>query len=394
MKRPGRHLPGATAGRSIGPPRLGTRVRGKGHGRRRRVPRERAGPGSSPGSPTPHRPGPAGTGPPISPRSTPVARSAVPAGRGCRCAPGYPGRRAAREARRTGGERSSLGRGRRPSAARLLAARTGVERSARRGGRSRNRPSATASILCPSTAGMGGKTGHGSCPRIEKSGDFAARPPGLLYRPVHPREVRIVPSLPIEPAEAPSKAHRPADVPEGSLPVQSLTQRLTTARPRPWPDHPVPIALVITDLDVGGAERAMVNLAIRLDRRRWSPMVIALGARGPWQSVVRRAGLPCQCLGVDRHRPVRAVVRLARASRAPAGARAEFPVPCQRGGAAGGPMEMPSVGCRRASRRRASEAMAPRPRSADRAPGQRLGLCLSGRTGIQQGCRGAGSPRG
>ena len=97
--------------------------------------------------------------------------------------------------------------------------------------------------------------------------------------------------------------------------MQSLTQRLTTARPRPWPDHPVPIALVITDLDVGGAERAMVNLAIRLDRRRWSPMVIALGAEGTLAGVVRRAGLPCQCLGVDRHRPVQAVVRLARALR-------------------------------------------------------------------------------
>ena len=121
--------------------------------------------------------------------------------------------------------------------------------------------------------------------------------------------------------------------------MQSLTQRLTTARPRPWPDHPVPIALVITDLDVGGAERAMVNLATRLDRRRWSPMVIALGAEGTLAGVVRRAGLPCECLGVDRHRPVQAVVRLARAlARAPAGARAELPVPCQRGGAAGGPV--------------------------------------------------------
>jgi starch synthase (maltosyl-transferring) len=72
---------------------------------------------------------------------------------------------------------------------------------------------------------------------------------------------------------------------------------------------------VITDLDVGGAERAMVNLATRLDRRRWSPTVIALGPEGTLAGDVRRAGLPCRCLGVDRRRPARAVARLARALR-------------------------------------------------------------------------------
>jgi starch synthase (maltosyl-transferring) len=97
--------------------------------------------------------------------------------------------------------------------------------------------------------------------------------------------------------------------------VQSLSDRLSMATPRPWPDHPVPIALVITDLDVGGAERAMVNLATRLDRRLWSPLVVALGAEGALAGEVRRAGLPCRCLGAHRRRPAQAVARLARALR-------------------------------------------------------------------------------
>jgi starch synthase (maltosyl-transferring) len=97
--------------------------------------------------------------------------------------------------------------------------------------------------------------------------------------------------------------------------VQTLTHRLATAPCLPWPDSAVSIALVITDLDVGGAERAMVNLATRLDRRRWSPMIIALGAEGPLARQVRQAGLPCECLGADRRRPLQAVMRLARALR-------------------------------------------------------------------------------
>jgi starch synthase (maltosyl-transferring) len=99
------------------------------------------------------------------------------------------------------------------------------------------------------------------------------------------------------------------------LSVQSLAHRLATAASRPWPDRAVPIALVITDLDVGGAERALVNLATRLDRRRWSPVVIALGAEGHLADRVRQAGLFCECLGITPRRPVSGVVRLARALR-------------------------------------------------------------------------------
>ena len=73
----------------------------------------------------------------------------------------------------------------------------------------------------------------------------------------------------------------------------------------------MPIALVITELDVGGAERALVNLASGLDRRRWAPSVIALGPEAPLAAPLRDAEVPVQCLGVDPRRPIHAVARLA-----------------------------------------------------------------------------------
>jgi len=97
--------------------------------------------------------------------------------------------------------------------------------------------------------------------------------------------------------------------------VQSLTRRLESARRRPRPPHPVPIALAITDLDVGGAERALVNLALRLDRRRWAPVVINLSRAGELAEPLGRAGIPCENLGLDRRRPIRGVFRLAGALR-------------------------------------------------------------------------------
>ncbi len=94
--------------------------------------------------------------------------------------------------------------------------------------------------------------------------------------------------------------------------MQSLTRRLESAQLRPRPSFPVPIALAITDLDVGGAERALMNLAVRLDRRRWAPVVIGLSGEGALADPIRRAGIPCECLGLDRRRPFQGVVRLAR----------------------------------------------------------------------------------
>jgi glycosyltransferase involved in cell wall biosynthesis len=97
--------------------------------------------------------------------------------------------------------------------------------------------------------------------------------------------------------------------------VQSLAQRLATAPKAPWPAEPVPIALVITDLDVGGAERALVALATGLDRSRWRPSVIALGAEGALAGPLRDAGISVECLGVDRSRPIQAVRAMAGALR-------------------------------------------------------------------------------
>ena len=120
-----------------------------------------------------------------------------------------------------------------------------------------------------------------------------------MYRPVHARW-----------AAAKQRA-----IEETIVVVQTLTGRLATAGSRPAPEVPVRIALVITDLDVGGAERALVNLATRLDRSRWSPTVVALGEEGRLAEVVRQAGLPCECLAGSRRRPVQVVARLARSLR-------------------------------------------------------------------------------
>jgi starch synthase (maltosyl-transferring) len=97
--------------------------------------------------------------------------------------------------------------------------------------------------------------------------------------------------------------------------VQALTRRLAASDRRPLPDRPIPISLVITDLDVGGAERALVALATRLDRRRWQPSVIALSAEGPLAVPLRQAGLHVECLGVRPGHPIQAVARLAIALR-------------------------------------------------------------------------------
>lgn len=95
--------------------------------------------------------------------------------------------------------------------------------------------------------------------------------------------------------------------------VRSLKRRLEIAEKRPKfrPEIPTPIALVITDLDVGGAERALVNLVVRLDRSRWAPVVVNLSGEGAMVEPIRRAGIVCESLDLDRRRPIRGVLRLA-----------------------------------------------------------------------------------
>ena len=73
---------------------------------------------------------------------------------------------------------------------------------------------------------------------------------------------------------------------------QSLSHRLAvTADPsRPWPDRPIAVALVITDLDVGGAERALVALAARLESKAMASQAFsAWGGQAGWsRSCARR----------------------------------------------------------------------------------------------------------
>jgi glycosyltransferase involved in cell wall biosynthesis len=94
---------------------------------------------------------------------------------------------------------------------------------------------------------------------------------------------------------------------------QSLRDRLaiTAKSSQSWPPQPVAIALVITDLDVGGAERALTMLATRLDQRRWRLGVFCLGRAGQLAHVIRQANIPCECLNVNRWNPAQAIGRLA-----------------------------------------------------------------------------------
>lgn len=68
---------------------------------------------------------------------------------------------------------------------------------------------------------------------------------------------------------------------------------------------PTRLAFLITDLDVGGAERALVELVTRLDRSRWEPAVYCLSSRGVLADELAEAGVPTVCFGAHgiRHLP-------------------------------------------------------------------------------------------
>ncbi len=97
--------------------------------------------------------------------------------------------------------------------------------------------------------------------------------------------------------------------------MESLASRLSRPDRKPWPSSPVPIALVITDLDRGGAERALCSLAKGLDREAFAPTVVCLGTEGELASELRSAGLPVANLNANPRKPVRGVAALARALR-------------------------------------------------------------------------------
>ncbi len=92
--------------------------------------------------------------------------------------------------------------------------------------------------------------------------------------------------------------------------MRPLARLLATYPHAPWPDAPVRVTLAITDLDVGGAERALVALALGLDRRRWRPSVVSLSGEGALAGPLRADGIEVICLGVDPKRPTQAVGKL------------------------------------------------------------------------------------
>ncbi len=74
----------------------------------------------------------------------------------------------------------------------------------------------------------------------------------------------------------------------------------------------VRIAFCITDLDPGGAERALVQLVTRLDRQRWEPAVFCLSGHGALADELQAAGILVICLGARHWSNVSASLRLAR----------------------------------------------------------------------------------
>ncbi len=74
----------------------------------------------------------------------------------------------------------------------------------------------------------------------------------------------------------------------------------------------MPITFVITDLDLGGAERALCALATRLDRARWRPTVVCLDAAGVLADTLLDAEIPVYCLSSRRVGPPRAFAKLVR----------------------------------------------------------------------------------
>ena len=60
---------------------------------------------------------------------------------------------------------------------------------------------------------------------------------------------------------------------------------------------PVPVVYVIGTLDRGGAERQVMELATRLDRKRFAAHVFCLSVGGPMQPEVKAAGIPVTVIG-------------------------------------------------------------------------------------------------
>ena len=60
---------------------------------------------------------------------------------------------------------------------------------------------------------------------------------------------------------------------------------------------PIPIAFCITELDRGGAERALSQLVLGLNRKEWLPRVFCLGPRSHFADVIEAGGVAVECFG-------------------------------------------------------------------------------------------------
>lgn len=77
-------------------------------------------------------------------------------------------------------------------------------------------------------------------------------------------------------------------------------------------ETPKRIAFCITELDPGGAERALVNLVLGLDRTQWEPSVYCLGPRGILAEPLEEASIPVTCLGTRSKLRIGVILRLAK----------------------------------------------------------------------------------
>ena len=88
------------------------------------------------------------------------------------------------------------------------------------------------------------------------------------------------------------------------MPLESL--------PLSTDSQPTRIAFCITDLDAGGAERALVQILTRLDRARFEPFVFCISGEGELVHPLREAGIPVVCLGAKKRHGLSVVWRLSR----------------------------------------------------------------------------------
>jgi glycosyltransferase involved in cell wall biosynthesis len=75
---------------------------------------------------------------------------------------------------------------------------------------------------------------------------------------------------------------------------------------------PLRVALCITELDPGGAEKALFEIVTRLDRGQWIPKVFCLGPETELSRRLITAGIETVCFGVTRVTQVGVLFRLVR----------------------------------------------------------------------------------